>query len=350
MASIVESSDDAIIGKTLEGIITSWNKGAERMYGYRPEEVVGLPLAIIIPGDRRDELSQILSQIRRGERIVHYETVRERKDGKQIDVSVTVSPIKDGKGKIVGASTIARDISLRKSYEAALRSSEQKYRRMVDIAEEGILVVDDNGTATFANKKLAELLGYSIVEIVGKNITAFMDEEDKECILWVKRRHLDGENVQFDFKFRRKDGSYIWTIVPTAPIFDEEQHYAGALYLISDITQHKGLEEALRISEARYRAIVDSQTELICRSRQDFSLTFANEAFCRYYCVKCDEITKHNYLEFIPKEDHGKLKERIALLAGKHQRSQYKIISMCPVVCAGGSSGCKKLFLTMRDA
>jgi PAS domain S-box-containing protein len=314
LAAIVESSDDAIIGKTLDGIITSWNKGAERIYGYKPEEVVGLPLAIIIPEDRRDELPRILSRVRRGEHIVHYETVRVRKDGKRLDVSVSVSPIKDETGKIIGASTITRDISLRKSYEVALRSSEEKYRRIVDIAEEGILVVDENGTATFANKKLAKLLGYDIVEIIGKNITAFMDEGDRGCIQWVKRRQLEGENVQFDFRFRRKDGSYIWTIVPTAPIFNEEQQYAGALYLISDITQHKGLEKALSISEARYRAIVDSQTELICRFRPDFSLTFANEAFCRYYRVKCEEITEHNYLEFIPKEYHGKFKERIALL------------------------------------
>ncbi len=315
LAAIVENSDDAVIGKTLEGIITSWNKGAERIYGYRPEEVVGLPMAIIIPEDRRDELPRILGQIRRGERIVHYETIRVRKDGKQIHVSVTVSPIKDEKGKIIGASTIARDISLRKSLEVALRSSEEKYRRIVDLAEEGILVVDENGTATFANRKLSELLGYAIVEIIGKNITAFMDEEDSGCIQWVKRKQLEGDIVQFDFRFRRKDGSYVWTIVPTAPIFDEKQRYAGALYLISDITQHKKLEQALRISERRYRAIVDSQTELICRSRPDFTLTFANEAFCRYYGVKCEKITRHNYLEFIPKKDHRKLKERIALLS-----------------------------------
>ncbi len=315
LAAIVESSDDAIIGKTLDGIITSWNKGAERVYGYKAEEVIGLSLLIIFPRDRQEELYSILDKIKRGERVDHYETVRVRKDGKHIYISLTVSPIKDAKGGIVGASTIARDISLQKSYEAALRASEEKYRRIVDIAEEGILILDERQVATFANKKIAEMLGYSIGEIIGKNITAFMDEEDKGCIESVKRKLRDGETVQFDFRFRRKDGSYIWTIVPSAPIFDEELHYAGALYLVSDITSHKRIEGELRLSEARYRAIVDSQTELICRSRPDFTLTFANDAFCKYFNVKCDGIIGHSFLEFIPKEDHNKFKDRIALLS-----------------------------------
>ena len=314
LSSIVEYSDDAIIGKTLDGIITSWNIGAERIYGYKAEEVIGLSLLIIFPKENQDELHRILDKIKKGERVDHYETVRVRRDGKKIYISLTVSPIKDEKGRIIGASTIARDISLRKSYEAALRASEEKYRRIVDIAEEGILVMDENQVATFVNRKLANLLGCTINEIIGKNITAFMDEEDIGCIEAVKRKNLEGENVQFDFRFRKKDGTYIWTIVPTAPIFDEEHHFAGALYLISDITQHKRTEEALRLSEARYRAIVDSQTELICRSGTNFTLTFANEAFCEYYSVKCKDITGHSYLEFIPKEYHNKFKDRIKLL------------------------------------
>ena len=314
LASIVESSDDAIIGKTLDGVITSWNKGAEEVYGYRADEVIGKPINILVPPGYPDDIPQIMEKIRRGGRVVRYETVRVRKDGKEIYVSLTVSPIKDEKGRIIGASTIARDISLRKSYEAVLRSSEEKYRRIVDLSEEGIFVLDENDTVTFANKKLAVLLGYSIGEIVGKNITAFMDEEDKGCIEWVKSKHLEGHVIQFDFRFRRKDGSYIWTIVPTSPIFDEEHHYAGALYMISDITEHKRIEEALRLNEARYRAIVESQIELICRYGPDFTLTFANDAFCKYFGVKCSEITKYNFLDFIPKEDHNKFIDRVALL------------------------------------
>jgi PAS domain S-box-containing protein len=118
-ASIVESSDDAIIGKTLDGMITSWNAGAERLYGYSAREVIGRwPVGITVP---EDELLQILERVRRGERVDHYETVGIRKDGRRVDVSVTVSPIRDADGWVVGASSIARDITRRKEAEAAIR-------------------------------------------------------------------------------------------------------------------------------------------------------------------------------------------------------------------------------------
>ena len=119
LASIVESSDDAIVSKNLDGIITSWNRGAERVFGYTAEEVIGQPITIVIPQDRQDEERVILTRIRRGERIEHFETVRQRKHGSLIVVSLTVSPVKDAEGKIVGASKIARDITEQK------RSQEQ---------------------------------------------------------------------------------------------------------------------------------------------------------------------------------------------------------------------------------
>ncbi len=119
LASIVESSDDAIVSKSLDGVITSWNRGAERIFGYTAEEAVGRPITIVIPQDRQDEERTILTRIRRGERIDHFETVRQRKHGSLIVVSLTVSPVRDGEGKIVGASKIARDITEQK------RSQEQ---------------------------------------------------------------------------------------------------------------------------------------------------------------------------------------------------------------------------------
>ena len=114
LASIVESSDDAIVSKDLNGIITSWNSGAERLFGYRAEEVIGRPITILIPEDRIDEEPEIIGRVRRGERVDHYDTVRRRKDGSLVDISLTVSPLKDANGRIVGASKIARDITERK--------------------------------------------------------------------------------------------------------------------------------------------------------------------------------------------------------------------------------------------
>jgi PAS domain S-box-containing protein len=124
LGAIVSSSDDAIISKTLEGIITSWNAGAQRIFGYGAEEAVGRPITILIPPARQDEESQIIETLRRGESVHHFETVRLRKDGRQIDVSLTISPIKDANGQIIGVSKIARDITERKRAAEALRQAE----------------------------------------------------------------------------------------------------------------------------------------------------------------------------------------------------------------------------------
>jgi PAS domain S-box-containing protein len=125
-AALVESSDDAIISKDLNGTIQSWNRGAERIFGYTAVEVIGKPITILMPVGRKDEESEILAQIRQGHRVDHYETVRQRKDGSLVDISVTVSPIRDGTGKVMGASKIARDISERKYAEAAIQSAKME--------------------------------------------------------------------------------------------------------------------------------------------------------------------------------------------------------------------------------
>src|SRR5262249_12693540 len=125
LAAIVESSDDAIVSKDLNGIITSWNKSAERIFGYRAEEIIGQPVTTIIPPELHDDEPRILAKIRAGQRIEHFQTVRVRKDGERIDISLTVSPVKDQHGKIIGAAKIARDITQRKRFEAALHVSER---------------------------------------------------------------------------------------------------------------------------------------------------------------------------------------------------------------------------------
>ena len=130
LAALVESSDDAIVSKDLNGIIRSWNAGAERLFGYTAQEAIGRPILMLIPSDHADEERSILERIRRGERIEHYETIRRRKDGTLVDISLTVSPIVDEHGRIVGASKIARDITDRKRHEVERREMEEKERAL----------------------------------------------------------------------------------------------------------------------------------------------------------------------------------------------------------------------------
>jgi len=136
LAAIIESADDAIITKTLQGVITSWNRGAERMFGYAASEVIGQPVTILIPDDHIDEESAIIARLRAGEHIEHYETVRLRKDGTLVDISLTVSPIRDANNKVIGASKIARDISQRKEAEKSLREQSEANTRLYTEAQE----------------------------------------------------------------------------------------------------------------------------------------------------------------------------------------------------------------------
>ncbi|NIM58309.1 MAG: PAS domain S-box protein [Candidatus Aminicenantes bacterium] len=155
LAAIVESSGDAIIGKTLDGIITSWNSGAERVYGYTSKEILGRSISVLAPQDQPDEALQILKKIKRGDRIDNHETVRLRKDGKQIDVSLTISPIMDATGKIIGASTIARDITEHKKIDKTLKESEHALRERVKEL-----------TCLYSLAKLIERPGISLEEIL----------------------------------------------------------------------------------------------------------------------------------------------------------------------------------------
>jgi PAS domain S-box-containing protein len=135
LRALIESADDAIISKTLDGIITSWNPGAERIFGYRAKEIIGKPITILFPPDHLNEEPEILARIRAGERVDHYETVRVRKDGRLVDISLTISPIKNADGRIVGASKIARDIGERKRVEESLWSMPKLSKQSISLAK-----------------------------------------------------------------------------------------------------------------------------------------------------------------------------------------------------------------------
>jgi PAS domain S-box-containing protein len=167
LAAIVEASEDAIISKTLDGRILTWNAAAERVYGYPAAEAIGQPMTLLLPPDRPDEEASILDRIRHGIRVDHFETVRKRKDGRLIDVSLTISPIRDEGGRIIGASHIARDITERKQAEALIRDNEAKLRAYLESAPQGVITVDAVGRIELVNGKIEELFGYTRQELIG---------------------------------------------------------------------------------------------------------------------------------------------------------------------------------------
>jgi PAS domain S-box-containing protein len=174
LVSIVRNSQDAIIGKTLDGIITTWNLGAEHLFGYCAEEMIGQPVSMLIPEARLEEETNILAQMRRGERFDHYETVRRHKDGHLIDVSLTVSPIQDGAGRLIGASKIARDITERKQFEKRLQESQARFEAVIESAMDAIIAIDETQRVVLFNAAAEKMFGCDASEAMGQSLDRFI--------------------------------------------------------------------------------------------------------------------------------------------------------------------------------
>ena len=180
LAAIADSSDDAIVGKDLDGVITSWNKAAEAMFGYTADEIIGQPGTRLIPVDRIDEERSILDRVRRSEKIVHFETKRQRQDGSVIPVSLTVSPIRDDNGRIIGASKTARDLTATQRIHRDLERREALLRSILDTVPDALIVVDKLGFIHSFSVAAVRLFGYTSEEMMGRNVTTLLPASDWE--------------------------------------------------------------------------------------------------------------------------------------------------------------------------
>jgi PAS domain S-box-containing protein len=242
LAAIVESSDDAILSKDLNGIIVTWNRGAERLFGYTEKEVVGRPVTILIPADRQNEEPGILERIRRGESIDHYETVRRRKDGTLVDVSLSVSPLRDATGRVVGASKIARDITDRRKAQESLRQSEERFRLLASHAPVGIFLSDPSGSCVFVNEQWCAMAGLSHAEAQGDGWLRAVHPDDRVEILAGWRAAVQkGAPSTSEFRFLRPDGRIVW-LHASAVQFRDGDGFRGYMGSCVDVTVRKQSE------------------------------------------------------------------------------------------------------------
>ena len=256
LAAIVESSDDAIIAKDLDGTILSWNRGAERIYGYSAAEIIGRPVDVLIPRDSPDELPKILERISAGERVDHYETVRLAKDGRLVAISLTVSPIRDRTGKIAGASAIARDITSQKQDIDRLRDSEARLRSIVDSAVDAIVVIDSHGRIEALNGAAVRLFGYSADEMTGRNVSMLMpspyaEEHDHYLSRYLTTGIKKIIGIGREVTGRRKDGSTFPLNLSVGEMsIGGERKFTGILH---DLTARVEMEGRLREQSALVR-------------------------------------------------------------------------------------------------
>ncbi len=252
LAAIVESSDDAIIDISDEGVILTWNPAASRQYGYSSADVIGHSLSILLPGDRVGEIASMLDRVKAGMR-QRDESVHRTKDGRSVSVSVIISPIEDAASAVVGASVIARDISEHKTAEDSLRASEERWRSMVESAVDGIIVIDGRGRIEAFNPSAERLFGYTAEEIAGRNINLLMPSPHREQHdQYIGRYLATGERkiigIGREVNALRKDGLSFPVRLAVGEMFIEGQpKFIG---IVHDLTERVRMETQLREQNA----------------------------------------------------------------------------------------------------
>jgi PAS domain S-box-containing protein len=251
LAAIVETSGDAIIGKTLDGTIVTWNAGAENIYGYSSQEIIGQSISLLTPPAQSHSLPSILERLRNGEHIEHFETRRVRKDGKEIDVSLTLSPLTDTRGNVIGASSIAHDITERKRAEDDLRRQKEMLQKIIDHIPVMTRFLGVDGRIELVNREWERAFGWTLEELQTQNqdilVKTFPDPEQRREVL----KFVGESNREWrDFKPRARNGQVIDTTWAVVHLPDGTRIGIG-----QDITERKRAEEELRASREQLRAL-----------------------------------------------------------------------------------------------
>jgi PAS domain S-box-containing protein len=269
-AAIVEFSDDAILSKDLEGVILTWNRGAVRLFGFTEAEAVGRSITIVVPEELYEEENEILRKVKNGEHIEHYETIRITKEGRRLNVSLTISPLRDSIGKTVGACKIARDITASKLAEASLRESEQRFRLVANTAPVMIWMSGPDGLCTYFNQPWLEFTGRSIHEELGNGWAEGVHPEDLErCLETYTKAFNQRENFQMEYRLRRHDGEYRWIFDSGVPRWNPDGSFAGFIGSCVDVTDRKLAEQALSAMSGRLIEAQEQERSRIARELHD---------------------------------------------------------------------------------
>jgi PAS domain S-box-containing protein len=334
LAAVVDSSDDAIISKTLDGTIAAWNRGAEKVFGYSSCEVLGKPMSILMPPERANEESDILARIRRGESVEHFETVRVRKDGTQIDVSATISPIRDSSGAIVGASKIARDITGRKQRDEALRESEERFRLFAEHAPADLAMFDREMRYLHVSRRWRTDYGLGDRDLRGvSHYDIFPEVPDR----WkdAHRRALAGEVLRGEKdRFDRADGSVQWIRWEIRPWYGGSGEIGGVVIFTEDITERTRVEEALQekehlLSESQRIAHVGSWT---FDPKDPAGRILWSDEMYEIHGVSADTFTPtvESFLDIIVPEDRSIMLRWIAACAAGLKPGEFEFRVMRP--------------------
>ncbi len=314
LASLVESSQDAIIGKTLDGTVISWNRGAEELYGYSAEEMIGKSVSVLIPPGQEDQLQSLLEKIASGEKVHRSESVRIRKDGKLVDASLTVSPVFDSSGKVTGAATIARDVTQRKREEEQTRLQ----TAALEAAANAIVIADRHGCINWVNPAFTLLTGYSAQEAIGRNPRILKSGTHPASYyqdLW--KTILSGNVWKGEMTNRRKDGTLYTEELTITPVLDADNRVSHFVAIKQDVSERKRTEENLRVSEERYRELFENAGDLVYTFTLDMHITSLNRLAEKTIGFSREEAIRMNVSELVDPEHWKKIEASIQpLIAG----------------------------------
>jgi PAS domain S-box-containing protein len=287
-SAIVESSNDAIVSKNLDGIIVSWNTAAERLFGYSSAEAMGRPITILVPPELRDEKSALLQRLRVGGRVEHYETVRIAKGGKRVAVSLTMSQVIDSAGKAIGFSTIARDITDRKRAEQVLRESEERFRLVADTAPVLIWMSGTDKLCNFFNQGWLNFTGRSLRDELGEGWVADVYPDDVQRCVEIYSASFDARiDFEMEYRLRRFDGEYRWVVDYGVPRFESDGTFCGYIGSCVDITERKSSEESLKTLAGR---LIHAQEEERTRIARDLHDDFSQRLALQ--CIELEQLRK----------------------------------------------------------
>ncbi len=287
LAAVVDSSDDGIIGTDRHGTITSWNRGARDLLGFSAEEMIGTPLCQLVPPGREADEAHALAEIRRGQRVEHFETRRRHQDGRLIEVSVTAAPIRDGNGQLVGAVEVVRDITERRRADAVAA----RLAALVDSSDDAIIGTDCNGLITSWSAGASHMFGYGAEEMLGQHVSRFIPEERRREEVDSIERLRRGEPVRpFETTRVRRDGRLIDVTITASPIRDAAGRMVGASKVARDTSEQKRAHEARILAEGRYRTLFECAPDGIVIADRDGRYLDANPSMCRMLGYAHDEL------------------------------------------------------------
>ena len=286
--AIVESSNDAIVSKTLDGIIVSWNAAAERLFGYSSAESVGRSITVLLPPELRDEESLLLERLRAGGRVEHHETVRIAKGGRRVAVSLTMSQITDSAGTAIGFSTIARDITDRKRAEKVLLESEERFRLVADTAPVLIWMSGTDKLCNFFNKGWLNFTGRLLKEELGEGWISGVHPDDVRRCLNIYSESFDARiDFEMEYRLRRFDGEYRWVVDYGVPRFESDGTFCGYIGSCVDITERKSSAESLKNLTGR---LINAQEEERTRIARDLHDDFSQRLALQ--CIELEQLRK----------------------------------------------------------